>query len=86
MGEAGCQPLPSAVGRQDHRIAGELLLGRRNRKMAIDPGTLQDQHIRLLVVRAMSDVRDLMSRDGATAAIGADSVYPTVRDAVASRP
>ena len=47
-------------------------------------GTLQDQHIRLLVVRAMSDVRELMSRDGAMDAIGADNVYPTVREAVAS--
>jgi len=47
-------------------------------------GTLQDQHIRLLVVRAMSDVRELMSRDGAMDAIGADNVYPTVREAVTS--
>ena len=47
-------------------------------------GTLHDQHIRLVVVRAMSDVRELMSRDGAMDAIGADNVYPTVREAVTS--
>jgi hypothetical protein len=29
-------------------------------------------------------VRELMSRDGAMDAIGADNVYPTVREAVAS--
>jgi sulfate permease, SulP family len=45
-------------------------------------GELHERGIRLVVAEPMEDVTRLLDRYGLTALLGADAIYPTVRDAV----